>query len=41
MTLDKELIVGTYDAIVTYHLLDDNERECETFSVNKDKTGLL
>lgn len=32
--LDKELGAGTYDAIVTYHLVDDSEKEISTVSVS-------
>jgi len=32
-TLDKKLEPGTYDTIMVYHLVDDNEKEISTLSV--------
>lgn len=33
VTLDKELESGTYETILVYHLVDDNEQEITTLSV--------
>lgn len=33
VTLDKELNPGTYDTILTYHLVDDDKKEVATLSV--------
>ncbi|MCR5102528.1 MAG: hypothetical protein K6B41_14370 [Butyrivibrio sp.] len=32
--LDKDLDAGTYNALLTYHLIDDNKNELSTVSVN-------
>lgn len=34
LKLDKELAAGVYDAVVTYHLLDDNQKELSSVSVS-------
>ena len=34
ITLDKPLSVGIYQAILTYHLVDDDEQEISTVAVN-------
>ena len=33
VTLDTELEPGTYDTILVYHLVDDNEKELSTLSI--------
>ena len=32
--LDKKLKAGTYDCVMTYHLLDENEETISTVRVN-------